>query len=113
MSDEDFVMEDEVEAAPQPSPAQKATVDQLKKIRPMTRIILEENDEIPAVGLFLGHNGNGFLLKPGMPVDVPNEILGILNDAVMSSPVIDPETKAITGWRQRMRYGYRVLPPNT
>jgi hypothetical protein len=48
-----------------------------------------------------------------MPVDVPNEILNILNDAVMSSPIIDPETKAITGWRSKMRYGYRVLPPNT
>ncbi len=73
----------------------------------LTRIILEENDDIPPTGLFIGHNGRTFMLRPGEEADVPPEVVGILNDAVMSTPVKDPSTGQVVGYRDRMRYPYR------
>lgn len=73
------------------------------------RIVVEENDDIPPTGLFLGHNGRGYLIRPGEPVDVPRHIVEILDHAVMSSPQIDPSTKQVIGYRERMKYPYRVV----
>lgn len=80
----------------------------LDKIR-TKRIILEENDEIPPTGLFLGLNGRGYMIMPGVEVDVPEALIEILNHAVKSTPVVDPATKRVMGWRDRMRYPYRVI----
>ena len=68
------------------------------------KIILEENDDIPPTGLFVGHNGKSFLIRAGEPVDVPRYLLEILDNAVMSSPQVDPSTKQVIGYRERMRY---------
>lgn len=73
----------------------------------LTRIILEENDDIPPTGLFVQHNGRPFVIRTGIEVDVPPEILNILNDAVASSPVKDPGTGQVVGYRDRMKYPYR------
>lgn len=73
------------------------------------KIILEENDDIPPTGLFVSHNGNPYLIQAGVPVDVPSKILGILDAAVLSSPVIDPTTLSVTGYRERMRFPYRYV----
>lgn len=73
------------------------------------RIVLEENDDIPPTGLFLGINGKGFMVKPGEPVDLPKYLIEILDHAVMSSPQIDPSTKQVIGYRERMKYPYRVI----
>jgi hypothetical protein len=70
-------------------------------------IILDDNDDIPPTGLFVGHNGTGFLIATGVPVFVPNHVLGVLDDAVMAAPVLDPSTKKVAGWRERPRYSYR------
>jgi hypothetical protein len=70
-------------------------------------IVLEENDEIPPTGQFIGHNGTGYLLKPGEPALVPAHIIEILDHAVTSTPVVDPVTKQVTGHRDRMRFPYR------
>lgn len=71
------------------------------------RIILEENDNIPPNGQYFGLNGRGYMLRPGMEVNVPRGIIDILDHAVMSTPVIDPTTRQVIGYRDRMRYPYR------
>ena len=76
---------------------------------PRVRIVLEENDNIPPTGQFFGADGKGFMLKPGMEAVVPLSIINILNTAIMSVPQIDPATKQVTGFRDRLRFPYRVL----
>lgn len=72
-----------------------------------TWIILEENDDIPPTGLFVSHNGKPYLIRTGEPVQVPNFILGILDDAIMTVAITDPTSRRVVGHRERMRYSYR------
>ena len=72
-------------------------------------IHLEENDDIPPTGLYLGHNGTGYLIKPGEPVSVPSFLLGILDAAVMTASITDPVTRQVIGHRERIRYPYRLV----
>lgn len=72
-----------------------------------TWIILEDSDDIPPGGLFLGHNGDSFLLTTGEPALVPTKVLGILDAAITTVPIIDPATRRVSGYRDRMKYAYR------
>lgn len=74
-----------------------------------TRIVLEENDNIPPTGLFVGDNGRGYMIRPGEEVDVPPGVLEILSNAIMSVPTIDPQTLQVIGYRSKMMYPFRVV----
>lgn len=85
--------------------AKKATA--AKKVS-TTKIILQKNDEIPPSGLFIGHNGVGYMLKPGVPVDVPDFLLDVLDNAVVSKPVLGEDGK-IARMEDSPRFPYQVV----
>lgn len=74
-----------------------------------TMIVLSENDDIPPTGLFIGHNGRSFMIKPGIPVAVPDELLEVLDNAVGKVAVIDPHTKRVVDYRAKLRFPYQVV----
>jgi hypothetical protein len=71
------------------------------------KVILEEDSAIPPTGLFISANGKPYLLMAGVEASVPPEVVSILNDAVTSVPIIDPQSQRVTGYRQRLRFPYR------
>jgi len=85
--------------APRPAPAPVTPV--------RIKVILEEDAGIPPTGLFISANGKPYLLMAGVEASVPPEVVSILNDAVTSVPIIDPQSQRVTGYRQRLRFPYR------
>ena len=73
------------------------------------KIILEEDPGIPPVGLFIQPNCKPYMLMAGVEAMVPQEVLSVLNDAVISVPIVDPQTQRVTGYRSRLRFPYRRL----
>lgn len=71
------------------------------------RIVLEDNAEIPPTGQFFSVNGRAYVLRSNEEAEVPIELLGVLNDAVMEVPII--QNDQIIGHRKRMRFPYRVI----
>lgn len=72
------------------------------------KIILEENDNIPPTGLFVGVNGRSFLIRAGEEVEVPVEVVEVLNDAVEDVPRTDGNNNVLD-YRKKMRFPYRLI----
>lgn len=105
---------DAAEEAPKPKAAPKKRAAPKKKTSVAAKgntkkIILESHDDIPPTGLYVGHNGRGYLIKVDVEVDVPLHILEILDNAKQAMPIIDPDTQQVVAWRERSRYNYRVV----
>lgn len=77
--------------------------------QPRVKIILEENEHIPPTGQFIGVNGVGYLLMPGVEVSVPESVLEVLDNAIMSEPRLDQFTRQVIGYRDRLRFPYRIV----
>ena len=71
-------------------------------------IMLEESDDIPPTGLFIGVNGRSYMIRPGEEVEVPEEVVHCLNDAVMATPQTDQQGNVID-YRSRLRFPYRIV----
>ena len=91
--------------------APKATKGPKKKPlkKGYVRIVLEESDEIPPSGLFIGVNDHSYLLRPGVEADVPQGVIDVLENAVMSVPHIDPQSQRVVGYKDRHRYPFRRM----
>ena len=85
----------------------KATVTEVIPAAKRVKIILEENDNIPPTGLFIGINGRSFLLRAGEEVEVPVEVVEVLNDAVEDVPRTDGNNNVLD-YRKKMRFPYRL-----
>ena len=108
--DEGDQTETAAQGIPPAKPAKVAKVVKPAQGMPKrVKIWLEESDDIPPTGLPLGHNGTAYVIKPGEAVEIPAFLLEILDNAVMASAVLDPQTRQVVGWRDRLRYPYRRL----
>lgn len=72
------------------------------------RIVLEDNDAIPPGGQFASVDGRPFLLQSGVEMDAPISLLDVLDHAITSVPVCD-ENRNVIGYRDRLRFPYRVV----
>ena len=72
------------------------------------KIRLEQNKEIPPSGQFIGINGVGYLLVPGVDVEVPEFLLDALDAAVEDVPVLD-ERGNVAGYQKKTRFPYQIV----
>lgn len=70
-------------------------------------ITLHDSDRIPPGGQFIGINGLSFMLLPGVRANVPVELLSVLDDAVMTEPVLNDRLQ-VEGHRDVPRLTYTL-----
>jgi len=104
-----LLLGDEGEATLAPAKLKATRGSRAAGVVPRIKIMVEENDSIPPTGLFISHNGVACVIRPGEVVEVPQGIVEILEHAVMSAPVVDPDTKKVVDYRDRLRYPFRRL----
>lgn len=100
-------------AAPAEEPAEEVATGAVNPVEEMRRakrvkIVLEENDAIPPGGQFFGVNGVGYQIQPGKRVEVPEFLLGVIDNAVASKPVFNDDGQVV-GYREVPRFPYRVI----
>ena len=86
-------------AADTPAPTSK-----VKRVK----IILEENDAVPPTGQFFGVNGTGYQIQPGKEVEIPEFLLGVIDNAVTTKPVLNDDGQVV-GYRDVPRFPYRIV----
>jgi hypothetical protein len=106
LDSDDDDMDVVLSAAPPAAKKPRATREPIVKQR--VRIMLEDNDAIPPGGQFIQVNGKSFLILAGHEVEVPPEVVDVLDHAVMSVPIVD-EMQSVIGYRDRLRFPYRVI----
>lgn len=72
------------------------------------KIVLEDNDSTPPGGIFVGCNGVGYQIQPGVEVSVPEAVLHVLDCAIMSVPLVD-NGRRVVGYKDRLRFPYRII----
>ena len=97
-------------AEEKPAPKKAAAKKPVNKKAGIKRveIILQKNSDVPPSGLFLGHNGVGYQLKPGKKANVPEFLLDILDNAVVKIPVMDDNGR-VKGYEDSLRFPYQVV----
>lgn len=72
------------------------------------KIVLEDSSDIPPTGLFVGYNGRGYLIRTGEEVDIPLGVKEILDQAIISVPVLGEYNRPV-GTKERLRFPYRLV----
>ena len=103
------VLLEDNELAPRNARSKLSDVPPSVKTPARVTIVLEEDAAIPPTGLYISANGRPYLLMAGVEAQVPQEVISVLNDAITSIPVIDPQTQRVTGYRPRLRFPYRRI----
>jgi len=78
------------------------------KPMPKVKIMLEDNDNIPPGGQFISVDGVAYMLQPNVEVEVPLNLLEVLDNATYSVPVVDGD-KNVIGYKDRLRFPYRTI----
>ena len=73
------------------------------------KVIFDEVEDSPPSGLFISINGESYQITPGVEVEVPDFLLDHMDNALVGSPVVDPQTRRVTGYRHAPRFPYRVV----
>lgn len=98
----------EAKPAKKAAPKKKAPAKSAAPKPETVRIKLAHSKDIPPSGLYLGHNGRGYLLKPGVEADVPEFLLDVLDHAVQARPVTGPNGQ-VKGWEDQPRFMYSIV----
>lgn len=89
--------------------ATRAAANKKAKEKPKTvKVKLAHSKDIPPSGLYIGHNGRGYLLKPGLEAEVPEFLLDVLDNAVATEPVTDNSGR-VKGYEERPRFMYSIV----
>lgn len=99
--------DDVVVAAPAKSAVSQGAKDVIHEER--VWIVLEDSLGIPPTGQYIAVNGRNWMLKTGVPVSVPRALLNVLDDAVESVPLRDPDSNRIIDYRDKQRFPYRIV----
>ena len=102
-------MTDDLEQMLEESAAQPKRRRAARDDGPRVKIVVEENEDIPPTGLPIGLNGKAYIIRPGEEVMVPLGVKEVLDQAITSVPQVDPSTRQVVGYRDRLRYPYRVI----
>lgn len=64
-----------------------------------------EAEDMPPGGIQVQVNGYAYVIQPGVVVEVPRAVLGVIDNAIQTKPVISADGK-VRGYRDVPRYSY-------
>lgn len=73
------------------------------------RVMFDDVEEAVGGNIFVSINGEAFLIKTGIEVDVPDFLLDHLDNSVTGEPIVDQRTRRVAGYRNVTRFPYRVM----